>query len=84
MSVASLVLGILALLIMWIPVIGMGAILVAIIGLALGVSGKKSLRAEGKPTGKATAGIVMSIIALAISLLFTLVCAVCLGGMSLL
>jgi len=80
MAVASMVLGILSLLVMWIPVIGIVAVPMSLIGVILGASSKKSLTAQGKPTGVATAGIVMSVIALAISILFTLVCAACLAA----
>jgi uncharacterized YccA/Bax inhibitor family protein len=54
-----MVLGILAL------VIPYAGFVLAIIGLALGVDGKKKCIAAGAPSGMATAGVVMSIIALA-------------------
>ena len=77
MAVAAMVLGILALVVMFIPGIGVISIPMSIVGIILGAFGKKQLSAEGKPTGMATAGIVMGIIALAISTLFTLICGAC-------
>ncbi|MCL2574214.1 MAG: hypothetical protein FWE34_06675 [Defluviitaleaceae bacterium] len=77
MAVASLVLGVLALVLMWIPVLGIAAIPAALIGIVLAVVGKKNLAAAGSPTGMATAGLVCSIIALIISTIFTLVCGAC-------
>ena len=82
MAVASMVLGILALVWMFIPVINIVAPIIAIIGIVLGAVGKKKLAAEGKPTGMATAGMVMSIIALAISTFIVVACAACLGGIA--
>ena len=79
MAIASLILGIFAMIIMWIPVIGMGAVVISIIGIVLGVMGKKNLVAEGKPTGMATAGVILSSLALIVSGFFTLICAACLA-----
>jgi hypothetical protein len=52
----------------------------AIIGLILGISGKKKAMEAGAPTGMAQAGIVMCIIALAISVLVTIACIACLAS----
>jgi hypothetical protein len=54
---------------------------IAIIGLVLGVSGKRKLIDHGAPTGVATAGIVMSIIGLALSVLIWVACATCTAAM---
>ncbi len=77
MAVASLVLGIVSLVFMFIPGIGSIAPILAIIGIVLSVLGKKQLAATGQPTGVATAGLVCSIIGLVISGIFTLICAGC-------
>jgi len=77
MAIASLVLGILSLILLWIPWIGIIAILTSIIGIVLGVMGKRQLLEADAPTGIATAGIVTSIIALILSSLFTLACVIC-------
>ena len=80
MGVASLVLGIISL------VIGLfsagalgwfGAIL-AIIGIVLGASGKK----DPEKKGIATAGLVCSIIGLVLCLLLYIACVACIGGIT--
>lgn len=80
MGVASLVLGIIAL------VIGLfsagtlgwlGAIL-AIIGIILGALGKK----DPQKNGIATAGLVCSIIGLVLCLLLYIACVACIGGLA--
>ena len=74
-SVASLVLGIIGVVVgffggwAWI-----GAIL-GIIGLILGVMGKKEA-----PSSMATAGIVLSIIAIALGLIVTIACYACVAS----
>ena len=70
MGVASLVLGILSIIFAWVPFL---AIVPSIIGIGLGVAGKENLLAEERPAGVATAGIVLSIIALVISLIIATV-----------
>ena len=80
MAIASMVLGIIALVCMVIPGIGFIAPLIAVVGLALGVVSKKQLEESGQPVGMAKAGMVMSIISLAISIVFIFACAACLGS----
>jgi len=75
MAVAALILGILSLIIMWIPGIGAVAIVTSLIAVALGVVGRKQLALVGQPTGMATAGFVLGLISLILSSLFTLMCA---------
>jgi hypothetical protein len=77
MGIASWVLGILALLTMWIPFVGVIALPMSIIGIILGVVAKKQLPAVGQSDSVATAGIAISIIAFIISALFTLACGAC-------
>ena len=80
MATASLVLGIIAL----VPFIPFPiAPLSAIVGLVLGVLARKKARDMGAPTGMATAGMVLSIIALALSIIFWAFCAALLGIVSL-
>ena len=79
MAVASLVLGILAFIPIPIPFFGT---ISAIVGLVLGSLGKKNAAAAGQPTGMATAGIVLSIIGLVLSLVWLIACfgcAACVG-----
>jgi hypothetical protein len=80
LSIASMVLGIVAL-VPIIPIPFSGTV-VAIVGLILGVVGKKQLKDAGAPTGMATAGIVMSIIALVLSVIVAIACASCIGALS--
>jgi len=77
MAVASMVLGICALVF---PFIGLGwlSILIGIVGIVLGALGRKN---ESK-RGMATAGVVMSIIAVALGLIMWLACAACIGGLA--
>ena len=77
MAVASLVLGICALVF---PFIGFGwlSVLVGIVGIILGAMARK------KETGKgmATAGLVMSMIAVVLGLIMWIACAACVGGLA--
>jgi len=78
MSIASLVLGIIALIDTPLVIVTLGCmslfvIPVAIVGLILGIIGKKKLKAAGAPFGMATAGIVMSTISLAITLILLVI-----------
>ena len=68
MAIASLVLGILAVVI---PYAGTAC---AIVGLILGIMGKKKMDEAGAPSGMAMAGIILSIIALVASIIITVVC----------
>lgn len=74
MGVASLVLGIIAL--VWSLFGGTFlSALVGIIGIILGAVAKKQA-----PSGVATAGLVLSIIATVLSLIFWIACAACIGA----
>jgi len=66
MAVAGLVLGILAVAFCWLPGVNIVTTILAIVGIVLSVMGTKQLNAAGKPTGVATAGLVLSIIGLVI------------------
>lgn len=77
MGVAALVLGILGTLFSltgWLFWVGVP---MSVIALVLGVLGRKSLVNEGRPTGVATAGMVLGIIGTSIGLLIFAVCASC-------
>jgi hypothetical protein len=79
LGTASMVLGIVALAFFWLAYLFFPTIL-AIIGLVLGVVGKKKLIEAGAPTGAATAGIVTSIIALAVTIIAWVLCIACIGA----
>lgn len=74
MAVASLVLGIISVVF---PFIGLGIIglLTGIVGLILAIVAKKK-----NPSGMATAGLVLSIIGISITLLVLVACAACVGN----
>lgn len=77
MAVSSLVLGICSLVF---PFIGLGwlSCAVGIVGTILGALGRKNLEKKGM----ATAGMVMSIISVALGLIMWLACAACVGGIA--
>lgn len=77
MAVASLVLGICSLVF---PFIGLGwlSCVVGTVGTILGALGRKN----SEKNGMATAGMVMSIISVALGLLMWLACAACIGGIA--
>lgn len=69
MGVASLVLGILALVVAWVPCVGVYALLFSIIGLVLGaVALSKAKKTNGEGKGLAIAGLVCNIVATAIAI----------------
>lgn len=85
-SIAALVLGILGIVIAWVPLVSVFAFICAILGIIFGVKGKKmSAAVYGKPSGMATAGFVLGIIGVAFATLALIVvgcsvgCAACLG-----
>ncbi|MCL2587863.1 MAG: DUF4190 domain-containing protein [Oscillospiraceae bacterium] len=81
MAIAALVLGIISL----VPLVPfpIGPIS-AVVGIVLGVLARKKASEAGTPTGMATAGMVLSIIGLALSIIFWAFCAAVLGAASLL
>lgn len=78
MGVASLVLGILALVIglFTAGTLGWAGAIMAIIGIILGALGRK----DQSKRGLATAGLVCSIIGLVFCLILYIACAACVGG----
>ena len=79
LSIAGMILGIvgLALFCLWYL-----AIPCAIVGLILSILGKKKSKAANAPTGMATAGIILSIIALALDLVFAIIAIIALTAVS--
>ena len=74
MAVASMVIGICGLVFLWVPFFGS---VLSIVGLVLGAVSKKKLNETGSPSGMATAGIVCSVVALAVTVIATIVCISC-------
>jgi hypothetical protein len=58
------------------------AIPCAIVGLILSILGKKKSKAVNAPTGMATAGIILSIIALALDVVFAIIAIIALTAVS--
>ena len=75
MAIASLVLGIISLVLSFFG-LGMISVFTAIIGIILGVLGRK----DPEKKGMATAGLVCSIIALVIGVIMWIACAAVVGG----
>ena len=79
-AVASLVLGIIAAVFMFFSgtiVLGFVSIILAVIGLVLGVQARREMP-QGT-TGMATAGMVLSIVVLALTVIIMVGCAACVG-----
>jgi hypothetical protein len=74
-AVASLVLGIISLVFIFFGTFAFIGMIMAIIGLVLGIQAKK----ENPADGKAKAGVVLSIIGLALCALTFLACVACVG-----
>jgi len=70
MAIASLILGIASIPLAFIYV----GIATAIVGLVLGIMAKKKQSEAGFPTGMAVAGMVCSIITLALSIVVSILC----------
>ncbi len=70
MQIASLVLGIVGLLLVWVPVFGQ---VPAIIGLILGILGIKDAKAQEESAGLGVVGVVLSAVAIVVGLIITVV-----------
>lgn len=83
MAIASLVLGILALVLGFVPGVPFWiSLILAIIGIILGATARKK---DTQRAGIATAGMVLSIISVVIAIIVTVACAAMIGiGMSML
>ena len=75
MGVASLVMGILALVVCWIPCFGAWALLFAILGIIFGAVGIVKAKKTNKGKGQSIAGLVCSIIATTVVVLWIFVIA---------
>ena len=76
-AIASLVLGIIAVVFAWFGYGAIVSIVLGIVGIILGIQAKKSMP-EGQ-TGMATAGLVLSIIGLVLSVIMFVACVACVG-----
>ncbi|HEY5537786.1 MAG TPA: hypothetical protein VIK23_03895 [Acetobacterium sp.] len=77
-ATASLVLGIVSLVCIWLGYFTLAGIACAIVGLIFGIQIRKASQLEGfKPSGTANAGFVLNIIGLALCSLAFIVCVAC-------
>ena len=75
MGIAGMILGILAMIFLWIPLVGaVIALLTVVIGLPLSGAGLRSARRNGAGAGMAIAGIVLNVVALVIILVAVAAC----------
>lgn len=84
-AIASMVLGIISLIFLFLPGIGWLGIITAIVGLILGINSKNRIKANSNELGgmgMATAGVVMNIIALVLVILGLIACGAIIGVMS--
>ncbi len=84
-AIAGLVLGILSLIVGWIPVYAVAGLPLAVVGLVLSVVGGKQCKAAGEPSGLATAGLVIGIIAVvctAVTFFTCGICTICTAGLA--
>lgn len=77
MGVAALVLGIVCVVLCWIPVWNWVGIGLGVVGIILGALGKGKAKQAGQSTGTATAGLVLSIIGVSIAAVAWLACFAC-------
>ena len=75
-SIASLVLGIVSVVSCFFGVVAIVGVATGIVGLILAINAKKE---DGKATGMTTAGLVLSIIGLAVSAIIFISCVACAG-----
>lgn len=80
MGIAGLVCGILAVVFIFIPGLGLIGPIIGIIGIVLSAVGRKKAIDNGLDTGLATAGLVLSIIGTVLSIIGYMACIACVGG----
>ncbi|NLJ16193.1 MAG: DUF4190 domain-containing protein [Clostridiales bacterium] len=81
MATAALVCGILGLIGGFIPVIQYFTLVLSIVAIILGIKAKKDLQEQSQPTGTATAGMVLGIISVAITVISIIAVAACAGSL---
>lgn len=76
-SVTALVLGVLSLILAWFYLINISAIVFGVVGIIMAAVGRKKSVEAGMPTGLGTAGLVTSIIGLAVGAIGFFSCTLC-------
>ncbi len=77
-SIAALILGIASMVLAWFTFVNIAALVGAILGIVFACKGRKcSVAANGKPSGLATAGLVLSIIGTVIAGIGFMTCTLC-------
>lgn len=66
---ASLVCGLIAVLVAWIPLIVAGGVILAVVAVVLGINGRRAARVTGVGAGRSTAGVVTGLLGLAVSVI---------------
>lgn len=77
MAIASLVCGILAIILCWFYMVNIAALILAIVGVVCGAMGMKQAKLTGSGNGMAVAGLVISIVGLVFAFIGFLTCTVC-------
>lgn len=88
MAIASVLLGVVALLMMfggiflsWLPIVGsvlsFGAPVVSLVGIVLGGLAMSRAKQEGNPSGAALAGVIVNVLAFLFGLLVAMTCGLC-------
>lgn len=76
-SVAALILGILSIILAWFYLVNVSAIVFGVVGIVLAAIGRKKSIEAGASTGIGTAGLVTSIIGLAVGAIGFISCTIC-------
>ena len=82
MGVAALVLGIISLVCSVMGPLGFIGTICGIVGIILGALSNKNTNLDEKNRGYGKTGLILSIIAVALGILFTICCAVCATGLA--
>lgn len=73
MGIASLVLGIVSLILAFVPCCGIISVVPAVIGLILGIIEVVKKKKSGEPKGKGIAGIVLGVVAIIVTIVWFLI-----------
>lgn len=77
MHIAALILGILSILLAFIPFVWFGAPILGLVAIILGVLGRRKMLEEGRSAGVALGGIITGVFGLVIGAAFSITCTLC-------